>query len=452
VSTDNAYVNAHVTYVAPRVPGQVSRVLVEETARVRAGDLLVELDKKPYRVQYDLKAAALRQAQADVTAAESQARGIEATARSKRWGLQNAMDQVANQVATLNARAAALTSQQAVYERTRADLQRGEELRKTGALAQEELDVRRESFRVAEAQVRQAEEQVYQARVGLGLPARPPTGRPLTDVPADVEQTYSGVRVALAELVQSAAQLGLPLAGTAETPREYLARFTQKGDAALDQLLAKLVADAPVVLQARAKLAQAGQDLEQARLNLSYCEVRSEIDGVVGRRNVNPGTNVQAGQQVLAVRSVTDVWVDANFKETQLADLRIGQPVDVYVDLYGGRRVFRGRVAGFSPGTGSTLALLPAENATGNFVKVVQRLPVRIELTDPLPEDEPLFAGLSATPYVHYRDAPTGPDAGRKLQAPATATREPAPARPVSPPRPAGPAPIPDQANGGGRP
>jgi membrane fusion protein (multidrug efflux system) len=89
---------------------------------------------------------------------------------------------------------------------------------------------------------------------------------------------------------------------------------------------------------------------------VSYCEVRAEIGGVVGRRNVNPGTDVQAGQQVLAVRSVTDVWVDANFKETQLADLRIGRPVDVYIDLYGGRRAFRGRVAGFSPGTGSTLA------------------------------------------------------------------------------------------------
>jgi membrane fusion protein (multidrug efflux system) len=162
----------------------------------------------------------------------------------------------------------------------------------------------------------------------------------------------------------------------------------------------------------------------------------------------------------MAVRSLTDVWVDANFKETQLADIRIGQPVDLYVDTYGDRVKFTGRVAGFSPGTGSTLALLPPENATGNFVKVVQRLPVRIELTGPTPADAPLFAGLSVTPYVHYREEPTGPGAGQKLQPVQPVTREPAPTPAVRPPTPAGPAVTPAQpprspapaAAGGGRP
>src|SRR6202008_2122578 len=94
----------------------------------------------------------------------------------------------------------------------------------------------------------------------------------------------------------------------------------------------------------------------------------------------------------------TDIWVDANFKETQLANLRIGQPTDLYVDMYGGRKVFKGRISGFTMGTGSTLALLPPENATGNFVKVVQRLPVRIDLVEYDPERLPLFTGLSVTP------------------------------------------------------
>ena len=126
----------------------------------------------------------------------------------------------------------------------------------------------------------------------------------------------------------------------------------------------------------------------------------AEIDGVITRRNVNPGDNVQVGQGLMAIRSLDEIWVDANFKETELGDLRIGQPVDLYVDMYGGRHVFKGRISGFTMGTGSTLALLPAENATGNFIKVVQRLPVRIDLENYDPDKSPLFIGTSVVPYV----------------------------------------------------
>src|SRR6516165_5825142 len=143
----------------------------------------------------------------------------------------------------------------------------------------------------------------------------------------------------------------------------------------------------------------------------------AEIDGVVTRRSVNPGDQVVAGQGLMALRSLTDIWVDANFKETQLSQLRIGQPVDLNVDMYGSRQTFKGRIAGFTMGTGSTLALLPAQNATGNFVKVVQRLPVRIDLVDYDPEKHPLFIGTSVVPVVHINEKPTGPDAGKYLQA-----------------------------------
>ncbi len=138
---------------------------------------------------------------------------------------------------------------------------------------------------------------------------------------------------------------------------------------------------------------------------------------MVTRRNVNPGNNVQVGQSLMAIRSLRDIWVDANFKETQLRDLRIGQPVDLYVDMYGGRHVFKGRISGFTEGTGSTLALLPPENATGNFIKVVQRLPVRIDLEDYDPNKNTLFNGTSVVPYVYVNKPPTGPDAGKYLQA-----------------------------------
>jgi membrane fusion protein (multidrug efflux system) len=137
---------------------------------------------------------------------------------------------------------------------------------------------------------------------------------------------------------------------------------------------------------------------------------------VVYRREVNPGNNVVAGQSLMAIRSLNEIWVDANFKETQLRDLRIGQNVDLDVDMYGTRRSFKGRISGFTIGTGSTLALLPPENATGNFVKVVQRLPVRIELVNYDPDKTPLFIGLSVTPVVHLNEEPTGPDAGKVMQ------------------------------------
>ena len=137
---------------------------------------------------------------------------------------------------------------------------------------------------------------------------------------------------------------------------------------------------------------------------------------MVTRRNVNPGNNVQAGQSLMAVRSLTEIWIDANFKETQLRDLRIGQRVRLEVDMYGSRREYEGRITGFQMGTGSTLALLPPQNATGNFVKIVQRLPVRIELTDYDPDKDPLFFGLSVEPYVYYKEPPSGPNAGARLQ------------------------------------
>ena len=185
----------------------------------------------------------------------------------------------------------------------------------------------------------------------------------------------------------------------------------------IDRIYAALLAQSPAVKQAQAKLAQAQQDLAAAELDLKYCDVGAEIDGVVTRRNVNPGNNVQVGEGLMAIRSLSDIWVDANFKETQLRDPRIGQPVDLYVDMYGGKRAFKGRIAGFTMGTGSTLALLPPQNATGNFVKIVQRLPVRIELEGYDPDKIPLFIGTSVVPYVYINKPATGPDAGKFLQA-----------------------------------
>ena len=262
----------------------------------------------------------------------------------------------------------------------------------------------------------EAKAEVSQTRVCLGLPPHPEKGE-LSDVPADLNQTFSGVREALAGVVQCTAQLGLPWIPTTATPKEVLAEFISRDrQGNIDRMMPGIVSGAPAVRQAMSRRLQAGRDLAQAELNLSYCDIRAEIDGVVMRRNVNPGNNVVACQSMMAIRSLTEVWIDANFKETQLADLRIGQRAEVDVDMYGDRKVFRGRVTGFATGTGQTLAILPAQNATGNFVKIVQRLPVRIELEDYDPERDTLFAGLSVTPYVYFRETPRGPWAGKRLQ------------------------------------
>jgi membrane fusion protein, multidrug efflux system len=417
VSTDDAYVNGHVTFVAARVPGQVSKVLVDDNNRVNKGDLLVELDREPYQVIVAVQKAAVDTAKADLDAAKANVRGIEARARSQRWKLQHAMEDVENQIALLHAKIAALDKSKASLKLAEAEFERAKQLVAKAVTSREEYDRREATLSVARAEVIQALDDIHQVRVSLGLPAEPENGGDLGQVPPDLDQTFSSVRQAQSELIQSAAELGV-VHSYNQTPKQMLEQFEKldpQGN--VDVTFARLVPGAPAVKQAEAKLQSAERDLDQAELNLRYCEIISEIDGVVTRRNVNPGNNVLAGQGLMAVRSLDEIWVDANFKETQLRDLRIGQAADLYVDMYGGRRVFPGRVAGFTMGTGSTLALLPPQNATGNFVKVVQRLPVRIELQNYDPNKDPLFIGLSVVPYVYLNRPATGPDAGKRLQA-----------------------------------
>jgi membrane fusion protein (multidrug efflux system) len=414
VSTDDAYVNGHVTFVAPRVGGQVARVLVDDNNRVHKGDLLAELDKEPYEVAVSERKAAVETANADLQAAIATVRGIEAQARSRRWNLQHAIEDVDNRVALLRARVAALDKSKAALALAQAEFERAKQLVGKEFLSREQYDRRQADLTTAQADVTEALADVHQIRVSLGLPAQPGPGEALGDVPPDLDQTFSAVLEAQAGLIEIAAQLGV-IHSYDQTPRQMLEEFEKLGD--IDRTFARLATEAPAVKQAQAKLESAERSLAQAELDLRYCDIVAAIDGVVTRRNVNPGDFVDVGQNLMAVRSLREIWVDANFKETQLRALRIGQPVDLYTDMYGSRRVFKGRVAGFTMGTGSTLALLPPENATGNFVKVVQRLPVRIELEGYDPSREPLFIGTSVVPYVHIDRPPAGPDAGKFLQA-----------------------------------
>jgi membrane fusion protein (multidrug efflux system) len=414
VSTDDAFVNGHVTFVAPRVAGQISRVLVDDDNRVRKGDLIAELDKEPYRVAVSQKQAAVDVAQADLQLAIAAARAIEAQVMSRRWDLQHAVQDVDNQVALLHARVAAVDKSKAALTLAQVEFDRAKELVAGAKVSREVYDQRQAELTTAGAELTQALAEVYQVRVSLGLPAQPDGGGDLGQTPLGLDETFSSVLQAQAALIQSAAQLGVAHAFD-QGPKAMLDQFYKLGD--VDATFARYVANAPAVKEAEAKLEAAKRGLAQAELNLRYCDIVAEIDGVVTRRNVNPGNYVQVGQNLMAVRSLNEIWVDANFKETELRDLRIGQPVDLSVDMYGGKQTFKGRVAGFTMGTGSTLALLPPENATGNFVKVVQRLPVRIDLVDYDADRTPLFIGTSVVPYVYIHKPPSGPDAGKFLQA-----------------------------------
>src|SRR6202022_1912710 len=186
-------------------------------------------------------------------------------------------------------------------------------------------------------------------RVALGLPGKPPEGTSLTDVPADLDQTFSSVRQALADLIQSAAQLGIVSSSYNLPPKQTLDEFYRRdpgGD--IDRIYAEVIKNAPALKHAEASLLRAQRDLDQANFVLRYCTGPAKIGGVAPRRNVNPGNNVQVGQSLMAIRSLRDIWVDANFKETQLRDLRIGQRGERELDMYGGKRTFEGRISGFT--------------------------------------------------------------------------------------------------------
>lgn len=448
VSTDDAYVAGHVTYIASRVPGTILQVHVDDNAFVNKGQLLVEIDPEPYQVAADLASAAVGVAEAQVRQAMAQGRAMVAGIRAAYNNLKLTKDHVNEGMAKL--RASVATRNKAIAQRSLADseLRRARNLLQSNSGTQQVVDQREAAYQVAVATEIEAHEQVHLARAAIGLPSIPPPGELLEDVPDDWAKRTPAVRAALAELINVGVKLGLEVPPIDDDPDKVYDNFQKRapgGD--LDKYLNLLMNQSPPVHLARAGLEQARHALEQARLDLRDTKIHAEISGFISRRIGNPGNRVQAGQGLMTLRPLENVWIDANFKETQINALEIGQEVEIRADAYPGR-IYRGRVSGFSAGTGAATALLPPENATGNFVKVVQRLPVRIDLVDGNPPDAPLFVGLSVEPLVKIHQPLTGPFAGQKLQRPLQPTSarasEPMPAAtgssaapgPASPPAP----------------
>ncbi len=358
--TDDAQVQGHIMQLSARINGQVSEVKVIEGQLVHAGDILIVLDPKDYQVAADQAMANLRDAEAQDAASHVNVPIISATAftglDSAETAVKNAEAGVAAAEQNLQANEAGLQQAQANAAKTDSDLARYEKLVKKEDVSRQQYD-----SAVASARANQAAVKSAQAVVAAGR--------------QQVQQSRGS-------LLQAKASL----------------RNAQTAPQQVSLMRARARSQDSQVMQRKAQL-------EQAQLNLGYTIIRSPVTGIVGKRSVEVGENVGVGQELIDVAPLDDIWVTANFKETQLAHMRPGQPVEIKVDAYGGK--WKGHVSNLGGGTGSVFSLLPPENATGNYVKVVQRVPVRIDFDRPSGEqfnaDGRLKPGLSAEPRVRVR-------------------------------------------------
>ena len=359
-STDDAQVNGHIMPLSARINGYVLEVPVIEGQLVHAGDVLVTIDPKDYKIALEQARATFEDAQAS---AASSRFNIPITSVTTQSNVDSASTAVENAEAGFKAAEQNLESAKAVLEQAEAnaaksdaDLVRYEQL-----VAKEDISHQQYDQAVAAAKAN---------RSGVA------SGR------ANVQAAEQAVHQAQGKLLQARADLR-----SAQTAPQQISMTLAKADAA----------DA----QARERKAQ----LDQADLNLSYTVVRSPVTGIIGKKTVEVGQNVGIGQELVEVVPLDDVWVTANFKETQLAHMRPGQPVEIKVDAYG--RTWQAHVTNMGAGAGSVFSLLPPENATGNYVKVVQRVPVRLDFDRSAGSDfnaEGLLKpGLSVEPEVRVR-------------------------------------------------
>ena len=356
-STDDAFVEAHVANVAPRIQGQVSRVLVKDNQEVAEGDVLFELDDRDAKVRVAAAKADLAAARANQAAAEAQLalveRSVDANTKQAKGGIVQAQALTGTSRAAIDQAKADVTAATARRTLAATDLQRVEKLFADGAVAQAELDARRASFDQADALLEQSRARLVSAMAGIGNAA------------GSLESAEGRLQAALT------------------APQQVKA-----SDAQVDV--------------AKARVAQAEVALAQAELTLSYVVVKAPIRGVISRRTVEVGQMADPGRPLLAITRLDDVWVVANFKEDQVGAMRPGQPVEVSIDSYPGKHLV-GKLESLAGGTGSRFALLPPDNASGNFTKVVQRVPVlvRLELGEGAPRLRP---GLSAEVTVTTKD------------------------------------------------
>ncbi len=356
--TDDAQVNGHLIQVSSRIAGQVLHVDVDENQMVKKGDLIAELDPRDYQVAVENAKAALASAEANAAAANV---AVPLTAINTGSNLSSAgadvsgahaaVQQAQGQVQAAHAR---VLQAQANNVKAQADLERYKPLVEKDVISKQQFDSAVAAAAAAAAAVQ--------------------------DAVASEQAATDGVRVAREREAGAQAQL----------------KYAQTGPQQVASQNAK-------AKQALAQVQQAQAQLDQANLNLSYTRIVAPEAGIITRKSLETNQNVAAGQNLLTLVSLEGIWVTANFKETQLRHMSAGQPVEIDVDATG--KSYHGKVTQIGGATGSVLSLFPPENATGNYVKVVQRVPVRIDFTD-LQNEDPnhlLRPGLSVEPKVRVK-------------------------------------------------
>ena len=386
VSTDDAYVEGMISPVSAKVSGHVVELLVNDNTAVRAGDVLLRVDPRDYEAKRDQARAAVGVAEASVRAARAElpvtrdmtrsqvdeTRAVLEGSRVSVRASESAVDEARAKLDSKRSAAAAMkaevTASQSAQRKAVRDLERMQLLMKNDYVSRREHDDAVAALETANANLEAAE--------------------------LRMAQTEKEVQQSAAELASRALAIEQARQKVAEV-RGTLAKVEgQQGQVSIK---------AAEVARAEAVLRAAQADLATAELNVEHSVVRAPTDGVVSKRGVEIGQVVQPGQPLLALVPLQDVWVIANFKETQLTRIRPGQKAEIKVDSFPGT-VFIGSVNSISAGTGSRFSLLPPENATGNWVKVVQRVPVKIQLDGKtIGNPQPLRAGMSAVVTVRLR-------------------------------------------------
>lgn len=397
-STDDAFIDGHIIQVSPKVSGYVAKVYVNDNQQVKAGDLIVELDARDYEVRLQQAKAALEaglakenEARTNValTRASSNAdvQQAAATVRRSRVNVEASRAAAASSRGHANEAASAITTAQANVEQARSQVSAAEAeatranndvARYQQLLAKDEISRQQLDQAVAAAKTAAAQLDVARQKVAAAI--------------AQVDEARSAQVAATETARQSQTEIG----GAQANVSEALGRLAQ----------AKTAPQKVAVSEAESKTASASTEqlraaVQQAELELSYTKIYAPENGRVTRKSVEEGALVQIGQPLLAVVP-GDVWVTGNFKESQIGRMAPGQPVQISVDAYPDK-VFKGHVDSIQAGTGAKFSLIPPENATGNYVKVVQRIPVKI-VFDESPDPKHMLApGMSVVPEVRVR-------------------------------------------------
>jgi len=358
VATDDAYVKAHSASISSRIWGTVIQVLVDNNDRVREGQVLVLVDPDDYQTAIDGALAILNRREADVKRAEINVDLLDSQTASQvkaaQAQLERAREEEKNGRHQIEQAEERKRVSQADLAYARDEYQRQEELYRKRAISQQAYDDALKKVRVAEADVKAAV--------------------------AEIEGLRASLLASQEQVNQAEAGLEIAQSGRKEVQME---RHT------LESL--------------RAQRDEARSSLEQARLNLSYCTIKAPLGGAIAQRDVQVGDRIQPGVPIMSVVPLERIYGEANFKETDLTHMRPGQPARIKADIYPDR-IFSGKVSGIGAGTGAAFSVLPPQNATGNWIKVVQRVPVTIDLDRPLPPEYPLRVGLSLTVTVDTRE------------------------------------------------